>query len=184
MNWNLISLAGAAPQAWRNGGGTTRELLAWPSAADWRVRMSIADVEAPGPFSRFDGIERWFAVLEGDGVVLRIAGDEHRLDPAGEPLRFDGGVAVDCSLRGGATRDFNLMAAPGVARIRRVRGELSASTAGPALLATYAHGAQARLVLDGELVQVPAFHLAWRLQQAPAQVTVSGEDALWMEATL
>ena len=29
-------LADVAPQPWRNGGGVTRELLAWPAAGDWR----------------------------------------------------------------------------------------------------------------------------------------------------
>ena len=50
---------------WRNGGGRTRELLAWPDAADWKVRVSVADVESDGPFSAFPGVQRWFAVLEG-----------------------------------------------------------------------------------------------------------------------
>jgi uncharacterized protein len=183
MSWTIVSLADVPPQPWRNGGGTTRELLAWPSAAGWRVRMSVADVAAPGPFSRFEGVERWFAVLEGEGVVLRLASGEQRLDRTSEPLRFDGGAAVDCTLRKGPTRDFNLMAAPGTARMRRVRGELSASTTGSMLLGVYAHSAQARVGFGGELVQLPAFHFAWRLQQAPARATVSGEDALWMEAT-
>ena len=30
MSWNLVRLADLAPQPWKNGGGTTRELLAWP----------------------------------------------------------------------------------------------------------------------------------------------------------
>ena len=183
MSWTIVSLAEMTPQPWRNGGGTTRELLAWPSAAAWRVRMSVADVVAPGPFSRFDGVERWFAVLEGDGVVLRITGDEQALDRTNEPLRFDGGAAVDCALRGGPTRDFNLMAAPGTGRMRRVRGEWSATTSGSMLLAVYAHHAAARVVLGDEPVQVPAFHFAWRLQETGTRVAVSGEDALWMEAT-
>ena len=59
------------PQPWRNGGGVTRELLAWPDGGDWRVRVSVADIDADGPFSAFPGVERWFAVLEGAGVALR-----------------------------------------------------------------------------------------------------------------
>ena len=112
MKWNLVALADVPPQPWRNGGGATRELLAHPGPANWRVRMSVADVQAAGPFSRFEGIERWFAVLEGAGVVLRLAGEERLLTRGDPPLRFDGGVPVHCTLFTGATRDFNLMAAP------------------------------------------------------------------------
>jgi environmental stress-induced protein Ves len=182
MTWALISLASVTPQPWRNGGGLTRELLAWPSPADWRVRLSVADVQAAGPFSRFEGVERWFAVLEGDGVALRIAGDAHRLTRGSEPFRFDGTAAADCTPLAGATRDFNLMAAPGPARMRRVHGELAFSTRGPALLALYAHERPARATLAGERVEVPAFHLVWRAVEGSADGTVAGEDALWMEA--
>jgi uncharacterized protein len=181
MNWVLVPLAAMTPQPWRNGGGLTRELLAWPSPADWRVRLSVADVRAAGPFSRFEGLERWFAVLEGEGVDLRIAGEAHRLTRASEPLRFDGAAAVDCTLLADATRDFNLMAAPGRARMHRVRGELAFSTRGPALLALYAHERPAQVTLGGDRVEVPASHLAWRAVDGPADGTVAGEDALWME---
>jgi hypothetical protein len=181
MNWTIVSLEQAAPQPWRNGGGVTHELLAWPAAADWRVRMSVADVRAAGPFSRFDGVERWFAVLEGEGVVLRLQGDSHRLTRDSEAFRFGGGTAVDCALLGGPTRDFNLMAPPGVARMDRVRGQSDVAIARRALLAVYAHSAPAGLVIGGAAFIVPAFHLAWRLHDAGAAGHVRGKDALWME---
>jgi environmental stress-induced protein Ves len=182
MNWKLISLAQAAAQPWRNGGGVTRELLAFPSAADWKVRISVADVQAPGPFSRFPGIERWFAVLEGGGVVLDIEDKNHRVTPADAPLRFDGAAATACTLLAGATRDLNLMALPGAARMQRLRGDVRCATTGPRLLALYAHAAPARLVAGGEETPVPAGHLAWRLADAAMVVDIHCEDALWMEA--
>ncbi len=104
-----VRVADTAPQAWRNGGGITRELLAWPAGADWRVRISVAEIGADGPFSAFEGIERWFAVLSGAGVVLGLPGNEHRLTPASAPLRFDGAAAPGCRLIDGATSDLNLM---------------------------------------------------------------------------
>ena len=182
MSWQWVSLAAMPPQPWRNGGGATRELLAWPAASDWRVRMSVAEVASAGPFSRFDGVERWFAVLEGEGVALRIDGQSQSLTRASEAFRFDGGAAVHCELLGGETRDFNLMAAaPASARMRRVRGELAVGTDAPALLALYAHASPAHALLGGEAVSVPPLHLAWRLQDAPARGQVIAEDALWME---
>ncbi|MDO8252256.1 MAG: HutD family protein, partial [Rhodoferax sp.] len=79
MNWRLVQLADAVPRPWRNGGGVTRELLAWPQADDWIWRMSVAEVAHSGPFSRFEGVQRWFAVLGGAGVRLSVGGETHAL---------------------------------------------------------------------------------------------------------
>ena len=70
MSWQVVRVDSAAPQAWRNGGGVTRELLVWPNAEDWLVRLSVAEIERDGPFSAFAGVDRWFAVLSGAGVLL------------------------------------------------------------------------------------------------------------------
>lgn len=105
----LIDAAQQPPQAWRNGGGVTRELHAWPSATDWQLRISLADIERDGPFSAFPGVQRHFAVLSGAGVALRF-GDVWREQRASDPpLAFDGADAPDCRLLNGATRDLNLM---------------------------------------------------------------------------
>jgi environmental stress-induced protein Ves len=182
MSWSLIPLAGVASQPWRNGGGVTRELLAWPTRENWQVRISVAEVDAEGPFSRFEGVERWFAVLEGDGMELHARRVFHRLTPASDPFRFDGDEPVNCALLGGPTRDFNLMAAPGSARLRRVRGSLPVMTREPTLLAVYAHAQGARIMFGGETIEVPAAHLAWRLQDQPLTGTLHGQDALLVEA--
>jgi len=182
MNWSLVALDDTAPQPWRNGGGVTRELLAWPDAASWRVRLSVADVRAAGPFSAFPGIERWFAVLEGEGVALRVAGRGHRLTAADAPLCFDGAAAVDCALLVGPTRDFNLMAAPGTARMQRVAGSLRLAAAGPGLLAVYAHGTAATLAFAGQQLHLPPRHLAWCLAERPHALDLRATDALWIEA--
>ena len=105
----LLSADSVAPQAWRNGGGQTRELLAWPAGPDWRVRISRADIAADGPFSAFPQVERWFTVLQGAGVLLTFAGTQHRLAPGDAPLRFDGAAAPGCRLLDGPTQDLNLM---------------------------------------------------------------------------
>lgn len=108
-------LADIAPQPWKNGLGRTRQLLARPDGPDWRIRISVADVAADGPFSSYPGVTRWFAVIEGAGVRLEIDGMQHDLAPASPPLRFDGAAATNCRLVDGPTRDLNLMlrGAPG-----------------------------------------------------------------------
>ena len=107
MSWQVVRVDSAAPQAWRNGGGVTRELLAWPNADDWSVRLSVADIERDGPFSAFAGVDRWFAVLSGAGVLLgNPVQTVRRHDGA---INFAGESAPDCHLINGATRDLNLM---------------------------------------------------------------------------
>lgn len=121
----IVEADAVAPQAWKNGGGVTRELLRWPGSGDWRLRLSLADITADGPFSAFPGVQRWFVVLEGDGVELTIAGQLHRLQPGDAPLHFDGGATTSCRLLGGPTRDLNLMLAG-------LDGELRPAAAGEA----------------------------------------------------
>ena len=109
MSWNVIDLNAVVPMPWKNGGGITRELVAWPRASDWIWRMSAAEVTQSGPFSCYEGVERWFAVLSGAGVTLKVAGQKHTLTPASQPFCFDGALATDCELVEGVTQDFNLM---------------------------------------------------------------------------
>lgn len=104
-----VRTAEVASQPWRNGGGITRPLLVRPRGEHWQVRVSVADVSANGPFSRFPGVQRWFAVLDGAGVVLTLGSTEHRLDATSDAFSFRGDVAVRCRLVGGPTRDLNLM---------------------------------------------------------------------------
>ncbi|OYT93307.1 MAG: hypothetical protein CFE43_03405 [Burkholderiales bacterium PBB3] len=114
--WHIVSLADVVATPWRNGGGVTRELVVWPPQGEWQWRMSVAEVESSGPFSRFEGVQRWFAVLSGAGVELDIEGTRHTLTADSAPLTFDGAAATDCQLLNGATRDFNLMVRGSVAR--------------------------------------------------------------------
>jgi uncharacterized protein len=106
---NVVRLADCPEQPWRNGGGRTRELLAWPSAAAWQVRVSVASVEADGPFSPYPGIDRWFAVLSGAGVVLALPRGAITLGPGSAAIAFAGETAPPCRLIDGPTQDLNLM---------------------------------------------------------------------------
>src|SRR6476619_3067787 len=61
---------------WKNGAGRTTEIAVHPPGAAldafaWRV--SIADVERDGPFSRFPGIDRTIVLLGGSGMRLAEA---------------------------------------------------------------------------------------------------------------
>lgn len=84
-------------------------MLAWPDPVAWQLRISLAEVDKAGPFSAYPGVERWFAVTSGAGVILELGEDAHTLDVSSQPLRFDGALPARCTLRDGPTRDLNLM---------------------------------------------------------------------------
>jgi uncharacterized protein len=109
MTVSIIHALEVPRQPWRNGGGSTRELLAWPSAQDWQVRISLADIVQDGAFSAFPGVQRWFGVVQGAGGALQFAGRQVTQTLTSEALQFDGADAPFCRLQGGPTQDMNLM---------------------------------------------------------------------------
>jgi len=167
----VIELASIVPQAWRNGGGVTRELLAWPpgSGADWLLRVSVADIERDGPFSAYPGVQRCFAVMEGAGVVLGFPPGPHTLTPESPPIAFDGALAPGCRLVGGPTRDLNLMARAVAGRpVMRSLGDVAAAAAGPAArwcglcwCGLYTAGALRLALGDAAPIVLPPHSLAW-----------------------
>ncbi len=190
MTWQLIRLEDKPASAWRNGGGTTRELLAWPPnrggvTADWDWRLSVAEVTASGPFSSFEGVQRWFAVLQGEGVQLNMDGMGITLTGSSPPFQFDGAVSVGCQLLGGATQDFNLMVrrGRGQGRMERVNGPFtSRGLVLGSFVAVYASLEPAQLQLGDEApLDLPPHCLAWRVLGARGVVQVRASQALWME---
>ena len=181
MSWQLVRLAQVRPEPWHNGAGVTRELLALPQGTDWTLRLSVAEVAQDGPFSRLAGVRRWFAVLSGQGVRLRVDGRTHTLGVQSPAFEFDGAAHTDCELAGGATSDFNLMLRQGNARMQRVRGACSRTCRAAVLVAVYANGHAATASWNSEAVEIPPNTLAWRILDSDGLVQLAGDDALWME---
>lgn len=155
----LVRADDVPPQPWSNGGGTTRELLCRPDGRDWRLRISVADVDRDGPFSPFPGVERWFTVLKGRGVVLHFDRRAVKLTRLDEPLRFDGAAAPGCTLVDGPTRDLNLM-------LRGCDGALTLVGDGvgwtpAATMAGLFAAVAGRCDADGTMHEVPAYSLLW-----------------------
>ncbi len=104
---------------WRNGGGWTREIHAEPvdpsdaAVVDspWQWRLSVAEIEQDGAFSRFDGVERELVLLSGNGLRLRFDGEQDAVTLLAPYARhrFAGELAVHGELVDGRTEDFNLM---------------------------------------------------------------------------
>ena len=180
----LIRGADLVATPWKNGGGVTREIVAFPQSAKldgfvWRV--SIADVAQSGPFSRFDGIDRTLVLLSGAGMLLDEAnGPTHALKEPLEIARFAGETAIDARLVDGATRDFNLMvrrgAATGEVEVWQAQAEGAAGAAGATDAAPIHH-----LSADVVLLFCAAGSLEVTLG-ATAPVTLTIDDMLHIEA--
>ena len=203
MTWHVVNLIDVVPTPWKNGGGTTRELIAWPNSEHWVWRMSVAEVAQSGPFSRFDGVQRWFAVLGGVGVALTHERQRHLLTVNSAPLCFDGGRLTGCELLAGPTLDFNLMvrtAGDGVestaagrscavVRMERVRESSVVNViAKPDLLqndikiiAIYSISTWANVFFNDVATSISPGSLVWRNMSMHDAIRVAGEHALLIE---
>ncbi|WP_077000282.1 HutD family protein [Variovorax sp. KK3] len=165
---NTFSRAGLPTTPWKNGGGSTRQIASWPPGAgmaDFGWRVSIATIEAAGPFSVFEGVDRIIMLLDGDGVRLRSRDGriDLALDVPHRPFAFAGEDEIDCAPQGAASSDFNVMTRRGqwVADLQVLDG--------PASIAPSAHGVL--LALRGD----------WRLNEAQAACR-EGEGLWWADA--
>jgi environmental stress-induced protein Ves len=151
--------------------------------------MSVAEIARNGPFSSFEGVERWFAVLTGAGVQLDVgmapAAAAYKLTPDAAPLCFAGEAQVDCTLTDGAAQAFNLMLRRGSAqgRMLRVVGDFSTELDASKKIAFYAISTRARVHFDDECLDLPANTLAWRDCPPASRLHVRAAQALWIEIT-
>ena len=181
MNLHQIDLRDCPPQAWRNGGGLTRELLAWPSPQRWQLRVSVARIDCDGAFSPFTGVQRWFAVLHGNGVRLDLPRGVVTQTRADDPLAFDGEAAPMCSLLDGPTEDLNLMAPrdAGQARLQRALpgSGIDRATRWRGVFAVDA----ARLDIGDRTEGIGAHTLVWTDDaEAPPWTLHQGSRAFWL----
>ena len=112
LHGRILRAAERQALPWKNGAGVTREVVAHPPGSDlghfdWRV--SIAEIRSAGPFSRFPGIERRMAVLEGCLSLSIDEGAALRVSPDTPPVQFPGDVPAFADPVGGPVTDLNLM---------------------------------------------------------------------------
>ncbi len=102
---------------WKNGAGSTTEILISPENAtlqsgfDWRI--SLAQVPTSGPFSSFPGYQRTIMLLRGDPMRLVHEGHGERLLRSFQPHDFHGAWKTEGILTGGPVEDFNVMVREG-----------------------------------------------------------------------
>lgn len=127
----IIRQSSFAAVPWKNGGGVTHEAIRVPPDGDsfhWRV--SVAQIDASGPFSDFAAYNRFMVLLKGAGVVLKfssragsatVGGPAPRvreLRSVGDMEEFDGGLATHCDLVNGRCVDLNLMVSKTLPAVR------------------------------------------------------------------
>lgn len=158
MTLHLLPAARHRRMPWKNGRGETVEIAVHPQGAglaDFGWRLSMAGVTEDGDFSIFEGIDRTLAILSGDGIVLDVAGQPHRLTMDAAPLAFPADAPASARLISGPVSDLNLMTRRGAYahRLYRVTDAATLTPPGPApdwriILAT----APARVQIDGQAV--------------------------------
>lgn len=156
----VVRSADVTPQPWANGGGTTRDLL---RADDGAWRLSLADVDADGPFSTFLGSHRLLVVVDGPVLRLVVDGVEALVEPR-RPFAFAGDADVASSVPEGPVRVLNVVADPSVEAFVTVL-ELGRSSSFPVA------DDQAVLVLQGRARAGDAEAAAYDLVVGPALVT-------------
>lgn len=165
MRWTHAAWQALPPEPWKNGGGVTRTLAVDGQAAMPRWRVSIADIERDGPYSRFPGYDRVSVVLSGQGVALQGEGAGLDLLP-GVPTAFAGDLALESRLLGGPVQVLNLF-------VLRAAAQATVSCAG---------SARAPLIV-GALAAVPALVQAFGIsvEWGAGPLAVGGREAVLLD---
>jgi environmental stress-induced protein Ves len=113
LRFRKILPANWVSQPWKNGGGSTIQLVIFPEKAslekgDFLLRVSIASTTQSGSFSSFPGYDRVLASLETGSLLLKHEDREESLEFL-KPYRFSGDEKTVCELRGPLARDLNAM---------------------------------------------------------------------------
>jgi uncharacterized protein len=143
------------PVPWKNGGGITREAIRVPAqgaAFVWRV--SVAQIDASGPFSDFAAYNRTMVLLKGAGLALEFGDGKRRLmDRVGEMAQFDGALPTHCRLLDGPSVDLNLMVAktrPMIARVESLLPSVEARASQSQSTVIFGIDTGLKLEIDGE----------------------------------
>ena len=94
---------------WANGRGTSYEIVSDRNESDeWTWRLAMAPVNEDGPFSRIECVNRFLAVIQGNGMLLSVYRKKVQCRPM-QVVRFRGDAITDAMLTDGPITDINLM---------------------------------------------------------------------------
>jgi environmental stress-induced protein Ves len=109
----IIRSADYRQMPWKNGGGTTTEIVVSPQDSrtgefDWRI--SMATILNDGWFSEFPQVDRTLSILQGNAIHLAITGGaEMQLSQASAPFHFPADAPAYARLTDGPVVDLNVM---------------------------------------------------------------------------
>jgi len=187
MTISAFDMATLPVSPWRNGGGETREIISWPAdTAEFDWRASIATIAQDGPFSRFAGIDRSITLLAGDGVHLVGEGQlDHALTERWHPFAFSGDIALEATLAGGSSIDFNIMSRRGrwQSQVQVIRGNQALPTGHAGVVLVL----QGRWLLSGLPGWQGTEHQGawWSAEANVGQLSAVSDDSvlLWVDLT-
>lgn len=180
MQFNVMSPDQFRTVAWKNGKGSTKELVfggASEDSFDWR--LSMAPVITDGEFSDFEHYDRTLVLINGNGLTLDYDnGQQDVLSQRFDMAHFDGGWRTSAKLHDGGILDFNVMTRQGRCRsdesvLEGSKGQHLSVSAN--LLFIYSVDSEISILLpDSSVVVLPGDHL-FRTDNAEAgQWHVSG----------
>ncbi|MEA1648511.1 HutD family protein [Nitrospirillum sp. BR 11164] len=180
----LLPSASRPAQAWKNGGGVTREVARQDNGAgDILWRVSIAEVREAGPFSHFPGIDRVLAVLDGrllldfDGGAASVL-----VTPDTAPHAFPGDVPVSGTPDGGPVTDLNLMVRRGAVRgaLHRLPPGSSSPSPNPTATRMLVAAGEAQVTCGDETYTLGRLDALSFAPGATAPVLVHAAAACWL----
>jgi environmental stress-induced protein Ves len=139
-------------QPWANGAGVTHEIARWGDGDGFDARLSMAELVARSPFSRFAGYDRWLAPA---GDVTLVLPDGPRRLTRGEALTFAGELDV-VGEPSAKTWDLNLMVRRGVAWSAGLVAERTERVAAAGVTALFAMGEGVGVQVAGRRVELPS----------------------------
>jgi environmental stress-induced protein Ves len=94
---------------WANGRGTSFEIASDRNeSGEWTWRLAMAPVNEDGAFSRIECVNRFLAVVQGNGMLLSVDRKKLQCQPM-QVVRFRGDAITDATLTDGPITDINLM---------------------------------------------------------------------------
>ncbi|WP_413283007.1 HutD family protein [Vibrio sp. MA40-2] len=115
-DYEVMSSSDFKCMPWKNGLGSTLEIVRSDDKHGLRYRISQASVVQDGLFSDFSGLHRTLILLSGNGMLLQHSNRHdqhhqytHQLDNALDMACFSGGDKTNAILNQGSIDDLNIM---------------------------------------------------------------------------
>ncbi|MFM9371939.1 HutD family protein [Streptomyces sp. Da 82-17] len=143
----IIRTTTLTPQRWANGGGWTREIHREPATTPDRLpawRLSLADIDEPGPFSSLPGMDRHFLLAAPRFAPLELVVDGVlHIVHFPRSIAFAGDAEVTTTAVPAGTRALNFMVRSGnPGSLQLLRGDTELTVA--------AETTNAMVLLDGD----------------------------------